>query len=290
MNYSLKLHKCQQHESFGYNDNGEPQYGVAIIRACPSNTCSSNTQGGCTKGYADFAVPLADFVSAYMQDQADNIQWDDRMDMDNFGQCTQYVGEGNDNNNGAYYYGPACTDDGRDIKVGLFADSYCYNPADVSFEDLSNGWTLPFSDGGLVSYDCLSCGEDYGNGYLNLKEMCATLYEDAVLKCEEWDIQHYYWDAITEVYRFGRDTTGCKRIGWMDKVDDSFSEWESILVLAFLVIGSVAGGFYYQKWWKKQKEDLEEIPEDEDEDMTEYHQHEDDDDDESEKKPQGTFA
>lgn len=250
MNYSLKLLKCEQEETFGYDDNGDPQYGVAIIRACPSNSCSDNKQGGCKSGFADLAVPLADFVAAYMEDQADNMQWDDQMNMENFAQCAQYDAENGDGN--YYYVGPSCTDDGLDIKLGLFSDAYCSTESSTSFEQISNGWTLPFSDGGLVSDECLPCG--YGdNGYLTLTDMCAELYEDSVLKCEEWDIQHYYWDAITEVYRFGQDTTGCKRIGWMDKSPEPFGEWASIFGLLFLVVGSVVGGYYYTEWWKERK-------------------------------------
>lgn len=261
MNYSLKLLKCEGEETFGSdNDDGVTQYGIAIVRACPTDSCSDNTQGGCTSGHADFAVPLMDFIAAYMEDQADNMQWDDASDVNNFAQCAQYEQEAYDDDQRYqtdYYIGPACTNDGLDIKLDVFSDAYCSKKADVDFEDISNGWELPFSDGGLVSDQCLTCGEDADgdddNSQLQLKEMCADFYEDATLKCEEWDIAHYYWDAITEVYRFGKDTTGCKRIGWMDKSPEPFSEWASIFALSFLVVGSIAGAVWYTMWWKQRK-------------------------------------
>jgi hypothetical protein len=255
MDYSIKLLKCEGGESLGtYDDDGNIQYGVAIVRACPS--CSGNKQGGCTSGYADFAVPLSDFVEAYMEDQADNMNWDDQMNVANFAQCAEYEQEqnGDDDGGGAsYYVGPACTSDFKNVKLGLFSDASCSVPSDESFEQISNGWTLPFSSGGLVSNQCLDCGYKGDDGVTYLKDMCAEIYEDSALVCEEWDIKHYYWDSITEVYRFGQDTTGCKRIAWMDKTPEPFSEWASVFAMAMLVVGSIAAAVWYTLWWTKRK-------------------------------------
>ena len=236
MNYSLKLFKCLPEESLAVSDDGTLSYGVAIIRACPKKSCSSSTQGGCKSDYAEFAVPLSDFVYAYYQDQNNG---------DGYAQCSAYA---QDSNGNQYYVGPTCTSDGKDIKLGLFKDAYCQQEVEKAKGiDISS---LPGYGGGLVDKQCLACGENGDDGY-QLKEMCATLYEDAKLKCEAWSISHYYWDAITEVYRFGRDTTGCKRIAWMDKSPAPFSEWGTIFVLTLLLVGSIAGGVYYTIWWKK---------------------------------------
>jgi hypothetical protein len=89
---------------------------------------------------------------------------------------------------------------------------------------------------------------------LDLKELCTTLYEDAPYKCEaDWPIQHYYWDAITEVYRFGQDKTGCRPISKMDTSIPPFNEWESIFFLSFLVIATIVGAVFYSRWWKTSK-------------------------------------
>jgi len=265
MNYSLKLFKCEAAESLSVNDNGVLNYGVAIVRACPHKSCSSSTQGGCKSGYADFAVPLTDFVEAYFQDQSNN--YDDQMNVAQFSQCAAYK---QDNQGVQYYVGPTCTSDGKNVRMALFTDEYCQSPVENNKNvDVS---AIPYYKGGLLSNQCLFCGENGNNGVYELKEMCATLYEDAKLKCEAWDINHYYWDAITEVYRFGKDTTGCKRIAWMDKSPPPFSEWGTIIVLSFLIIGSIAGGVYYTIWWKKQKANLEKIDDDEDDDEHDYHE------------------
>lgn len=261
VDFELKLLKCEGEVSLGMSDEGVLKYGVAIVRACPKNTCSSKTQGGCKKGHADFAIPLTDFVEAYIQDQADNMQWDDAQDMSNFAQCAAYNQDMDDQAQGEsqYYVGPGCTSNGKDIKLAVFDDQYCQTESSTSFEEISNGWTLPFSDGGLVSSQCLKCSEEDGNGGYGLKEMCATFYEDAALRCEEWDISHYYWDSITEVYRFGKDKTGCKYIDWMDK-SEPFSEWATIFFLSIMVIGSIAGAVYYTIWWKQGKYILPPVP------------------------------
>ena len=251
MNYQLKLLKCQSQESLGNSDQGMAQYGVAIVRACPQGSCSSRTQGGCTKGHADFAIPLTDFVQAYIQDQQGNMQLDDAVEdsqqIADFATCGLYTAD--DEAGVQYYVGPTCTSNGKDIKFGVFEDEYCLEESAASFQTISDGLTLPYSDGGLMSSQCLSCSQEDGS----LKEMCATFYEDAALKCEQWDISHYYWDSITLVYRFGKDTSGCKYIDWMDKSPPPFSEWATIVVLSILVVGSFTGAVYYTRWWKESK-------------------------------------
>jgi hypothetical protein len=237
--------KCEGEESLGMSDEGVLQYGVAIVRACPQYSCASKTQGGCTKGHADFAIPLEDFVQAYIQDQQANMQMDDAQQIGDYATCGLY--NGNNGGDVQYYVGPACTSHGKDIKLGVFEDEYCQTASKTTFAEISNGATLPYSDGGLVSKKCLSCSNEDGS----LKEMCSTFYEDAALKCEQWDISHYYWDSITLVYRFGKDQTGCKYIDWMDKSDPGFTEWATIVMLLIMVFGSFTGAVYYTRWWKE---------------------------------------
>jgi hypothetical protein len=274
------------------------------------------------------------------------MQWDDdRMDMDNFAQCAQYESEENDDgnnggdddaNNNKYYVGPACTSDAMDIKLDLFSDAYCRKPSTTkTFEELSNGWTLPFSTGGLVSTNCVSCEDDGANdndggeggdgGDYQSSDLCLELYQDAQYKCENdgFATTHYYYDAITEIYRYGRDTTGCRPINRLIKVSETRSEVGEILFVSFLVIVSVVGVVGYTMWWKEstyyylydiylfvdgafivlylfshtlfhyyitEKATLEKIDsEDETGDEADYHQ-QDDDDDDDDRSPVGAFA
>jgi hypothetical protein len=351
--YSVKLIKCDQDVSLNdysnsnnNNDDGgndddssSSQYGVVVFRMCPSNSCKNNNQNGCTSGYADFAISLGDFVNYYLEDQQDNMQWDDdRMDLDNFAQCVEYETEndGNDNdddaNQNAYYIGPSCTSDALDIKLDLFSDAYCRKPSTTkTFQELSNGWTLPFSDGGLVSTNCVSCegndnanGEgdgDGGDGDYQASDLCLELYQDSQFKCENdgFATTHYYYDAITEIYRYGRDTTGCRPINRLIKVTETHSEVGEILFVSFLVIVSVVGVVAYTMWWKEstyyytclymypisicgltttvfwyysgkatlEKIDSDDVDGDGDDD---YHQQDEDDHDSDDRRPVGAFA
>ena len=253
MDYSFKFMSCipdQVLTDADYNDH----FGVVIFRLCPSNKCSNNN--GCSSGYADFAVDVGTYVDAFLTDQADNVNWDDKFDGDEFGQCVEYEVENDDGGNGEaveYYVGPGCTADGTGVKMGVYEDQYCYTESQTSFENISNGWSLPYSGGGLVSTQCTDCTDEYGA----LREMCLDLYDDSPYRCEaEFDFKHYYYNTNFEMYRYGQDTTGCTKIDVMQNPKSSFSQeavWtDAVLVVMLLIV--TAGGFaWYSTWWKKRK-------------------------------------
>lgn len=278
-NYSIKIKECHSDITLGYNDNGYPSYGVVVFRMCPTNDCSDNGQPACKNGYADFAVDIGTYVAAMMDDQADNMQWDDNYgDLADYANCAQYQVDGD--NDLSYYIGPSCSSDGAGIGLALFTDAYCSELAGTTFEQVSNGWSMPYSDGGLVTTQCTSC---YDNDQGALKDLCTGLYDNAAYRCEEeWSVDsHYYYDPITEVNKYGKDTTGCKSIAHFNWTRPKVNVFEELFFAIFLVAIAVGGWLYYDAWWKKQKESLERIDtdsEDEDEDGDEYHAHEDDDD------------
>lgn len=278
MDYSIKFTQCLQEynldlDAAGDNDDNAAQFGVIIFRLCPSDKCYSNNDGTtkdvCDSGYAEFAISLQDFVDSYLEDQRDNMMedgnWDDQGNLDDFAYCSQYYPEEQEENeNGyvaSYYVGPACSEDGLSVRLGLFKDEYCsrlYDSSRTTFESVSGGWSLPFADGGLVSTNCISCVvDDDGNNNNNnadLRDLCLNLYEYAPYKCEtEWgDVTHYYWDEITEIYRYGKDETGCRPISKMTYMPEPKpNELASIIILSLLVIGSVVGAIAYSIWWKK---------------------------------------
>lgn len=274
MDYSLKFMKCipdQFLTDADYNDH----FGVVIFRLCPSNKCSND--GGCKSGYADFAIDVGTYVDSYLEDQADNMNWDDKFDGGDFGQCTEYELEGDDDNNDvAYYIGPGCTEDGTSVKMGLYEDKYCYSESETSFETLSNGWSLPYGSGGLVSTQCIGCTDNDGQ----IRDMCVDLYDAAPYRCEaEFDFQHYYYDTNFEMYRYGQDTTGCTKIDVMRKPRSKFSNeavWTDAILAVMLLVVTAAGYAWYSTWWSKQKENLEKIDDDEDDEA--YHLEDEDGD------------
>ena len=250
---NIQMVHCYQDQGiYDYDSNAVQQNGVVVLRVCDdANACGCKSSQG-----SEIAVSLAQYVEAFMEDQQDNVQgWDDdQMDVGNWAQCAEYEQDNDNGNNGnAYYVGPSCSDDGLDIRLALFDDEYCSTPTSTTttFSDISNGWTLPFADGGLVSTECQECTDNDNGG---LKDLCLNLYQEATYKCENADTipGHYYWDAITLVNRFGNDQTGCRPIALLEgKPTQPFTEWMTLFVLAVLVIGSVAGAIYYTIWWKE---------------------------------------
>lgn len=278
MDYSLKFVKCipdQVLTDADYKDH----FGVVIFRLCPSNTCNSNNNDGCNSGYADFAVDVGTYVEAFLEDQQDNMNWDDEnFDGDEFGQCAQYEGDNDDDNgDNAYYIGPGCTADGSGVKMGVYEDKYCYEESETTFETISNGWSLPYNEGGLVSTQCTDCTDDDGA----IREMCLDLYDYSPHRCESnLEYTHYYYDTNFEIYRYGKDETGCTSIDVMQNPRSQFSSeavWTDAVLVVIVLISSVVGFYYYSIWWKKQKENLEKIDEEDDDDDSQYRREDDDD-------------
>jgi len=203
------------------------------------------------------------------------MNWDDKFDGDDFGQCTQYEGENDDangNNDIAYYIGPGCSEDGTGVKMGVYEDEYCYEESGTSFETISNGWSLPYNDGGLVSTQCTDCTDDDGG----IREMCLDLYDYSPHRCEaELEYTHYYYDLNFEMYRYGKDETGCSKIEVIQNPKGKFSSeavWTDAILVVILLIGTVVASYYYSVWWKDQKENLQKI---DDEDDSQYRLDED---------------
>lgn len=246
-NYSMILHECHSDISLFPNDE-YPIYGAVVFRMCPSNSCNAGAKQACKSGYADFAVDIGTYVTAIMNDQEDNMNWDDQFgDWANYAECAQYDQE----NGGKYYVGPTCTSDKKNIRLAVFDEYTCQTESSTSFSSISNGWTLPYSSGGMVPSACISCYDENANGP---SEMCTNLYDYAAYRCEsDWDIDHFYWNAITEVNKYGQDTTGCGTIEHFNYTKPKINVIGE-LFFVFVLIGIAVGGYlYYRKWWDESK-------------------------------------
>jgi hypothetical protein len=245
-NYQLKLVSCVAGEQVRDPETGEYEYNAAIFRLCPEG-CDDDNAKGCSSGHGDYIVGLNSFVDAYFEDQRDNMNYDDNFDVSEYVECREYEAENDDGNNNGnqypYYIGPACTEDGLDVKLQVYSDEYCSAvPEDVTFESISNGWSLPYESGGLVSTNCLSC-QEYDDGNYELKEMCMNLYEFAG-KCEtNMESYHYYGkqegscDYITSLMPASKSGGGAgKAVGWV--------------IFVLVVVGAFSA---YVMWWKKKK-------------------------------------
>ncbi len=73
-NFSLKYQGCNNIQQ--WNTNADDEYDVKIktsriarFRLCPFKYCSSRKSMGCTKGYGDYVVDINTYVSAYVEAQ-----------------------------------------------------------------------------------------------------------------------------------------------------------------------------------------------------------------------------
>jgi len=250
-NYNLKFVSCDKSLQMK-NEDGDYTYGAAILRLCPTESgCDNDSAGGCKEGYGDFAVSIEDYVDAYFEDQEDNMNWDDNFDGNKYAKCEEYEPEveGDDNpyENYEFFIGAACADDGDDIKLGFFSDDTCQTDSEISFGDVSNGWTLPYSSGGLVSKNCADCleyNEDEG-GY-ELREMCTELYENANMKCEE---------NMQFASQYGQDVSSCEAISELlprsaKSGGGGAGKFFAWLLFIILIVGILG----YIMWWRKKKQ------------------------------------
>lgn len=239
-NYKMKMVSCKAGEMVKNQENGEYEYNAIVYRMCPSSgDCDDDKETGCKEGYGDYVVGLNTFVQAYMEEQAENMGDDDNFRLDEYAECREYENDNDDGNGYAYYIGPACTEDGTDVKLELYYDEACTQvPEDVTFEDISNGWTMPYSDGGVVSTSCGSCMDVNDDGEYELREMCERLYEESA-KCET-EMEYYGY--------YGKQEGACE---YIETLLPSKSGSGSLGFLAFIVIIAAFGGYAF--WWKKKK-------------------------------------
>lgn len=235
-NYSIKMIGCAEGEKYQNPESGEYEASSVIFRLCPADTCET----ACNKGYGDFVVGLNSYVEAWLEDKEDDMNGDDDANDFNiaeYSECREYeVDNGDDDANAdqyenyQFYVGPSCGDN-DDIKLGLYTEYTCTTESeDVTFADISNGWTLPYSTGGLVTDSCESCAGYNDNGEYELSEMCTQLYQNAASRCESGMEFSYYGD-----------TSGCEVISAMlPSTGGSGAKIFGWVLLVFVVGGAVA--------------------------------------------------
>ena len=242
-NYSIKLMSCIQGEQVINYENGEMDSSTVTFRLCPSDSCDADSSMGCDSGYGDFAIGINVFLEAYMDQQQQNDQYygnemlvynqnGQEFDAQEYMECKEYNveqdenqqqqynynynynynnGQNNNNNNNGYYenaqffIGPSCSTDGTTISLGMYMDEACSYPAQASFADIAYGWDsgLPFSDGGLISMNCVACYGPNENYEWELSEMCTESYQSSTSRCEvNMETTSYY----------GQNTQGCSYI------------------------------------------------------------------------------
>jgi len=115
------------------------------------------------------------------------------------GNQNMYYGNNNKDGDFNFFIGPGCSENGTSIALQMYMDDECTYSFEVEFSAFAPAWeTLPFSDGGLVSMDCVSCyGADNDNN-MEVSEMCIQEFQSSVARCEEsMETDNYYHYSST---------------------------------------------------------------------------------------------
>lgn len=247
--YSLKLLSCKSGETYINPENGEYEYSSVVFRLCPADSCSNDASGGCSSGYGDFVVGLNSFVQEYLEAKREEMQGDDGFNMEELGECREYEvdQDADDENENAYQYflGPACSEDGTDIKVEMYLDEDCSQVSEeTTFEEISNGVSMPYESGGLVGYGCESCMAYNDNGEYELSEMCMKLYENSG-KCES---------SMDTFSQYGKQEESCEFIESLVPKKSGVGAGKAI-GWTFFILVVLGGGFVGWTMYKKSKDD-----------------------------------
>lgn len=244
-NYNLKMLYCKSGEAYVNPQDGSYEYGSVVFRLCPtSGNCDDTSSTGCSKGYGDFVVGINSFVQSYLEAKKEDMQQDDSFNVDEFGECREYKADQDIDDdsikNTQFYVGPACSSDGTTIVLDMFTDEDCKTKStEVSFETVSNGLSLPYTTGGLVSNYCESCTATNDNGETEISEMCTNLYEFSG-KCESnMESSHYS----------GKNVASCEFIeALLPKQKKSAGKAVGWVFFTLVILGaSFAGYSFYKK-------------------------------------------
>jgi hypothetical protein len=127
--YSIKMISCLAGEQSVNYERGQVESSTVVFRLCPAKSCSSNSTMGCDAGYGDYAVGINTFAEAFVESVRDNYQYYQINQMQEyFRECKALEGGGG-GGGGNYYYsggytyiGPACSADGKNIRLATFSD------------------------------------------------------------------------------------------------------------------------------------------------------------------------
>jgi len=141
--YSLKFQGCHHISQWNGDVDEEEDVRIATkrlvrFRLCPSGSCSSENDGGCSSGYGDYVIDMNTYLEAYFQSV--EAYWENKCQALEEGACACDADDNNDDEkcqydcfvaNGVEEYcaegNPYVDDDGDDVKFELEEYMECKN-------------------------------------------------------------------------------------------------------------------------------------------------------------------
>jgi len=180
-------YNCEQVRENCYYDDEYQCYAQAGLDYCMDDENENNQDGQMEFNLEE----AAECRELEVDDEA--LQWYYYNQQQENNQQNYNYNQNNGQNQMQLFLGPYCSDDGKNIFLGVFHDEMCSYPAPAgTYEKFSYGQALPYSEENLIDSDCISCKEpqnqdDQNNGDQDdedeVLEICERLYEDAG-KCE----------------------------------------------------------------------------------------------------------
>jgi hypothetical protein len=215
-NYTIRFSSCHSIANLDRNGAGAKNQIAAKFHLCPgSGSCNKK----CSSKGAEYMADMIDFVEAFLQSkkyvceiQKENCQYycnknggyythsclytclsdagyglcnqgeNNDFYPGNYVQCQKLV-LGDSGNNDQYYIGAYCANNGKEVRLGVFTNSFCTKMAPKGTYEKLYGSSLPYSTTSIVSNDCLSCKQVYNNQGGQVTEACQNLYQVSA-KCE----------------------------------------------------------------------------------------------------------
>jgi hypothetical protein len=250
-NYAVKIVGCATGEQYTNPESNEVEYSTVVYRLCPVDSCEDDSTHGCKKGYGDFTVGLNTFVQEWLEDKRENMQQDDMFKVEQLAECRDYKVDNDAQEEGeeelVYYVGPSCGTERAEIVLGLFSEYTCTTKAEKTFEEISNGWSLPYSTtgAGIVTQACETCAGYDDQGNYGVSDMCMQIFAGASKKC---------MTGMESLNSYGADDSGCSYIQELIPKTKSSKAGAAVgwTIFALVIVGAAAYG--YTKWWLKKKQ------------------------------------
>ena len=223
--YSLKFATCQKVQRFSIDAVQRGEYSsmvtddIVVLRLCPSRSCSTKAQYGCSSGYGEYALTASQYMTIIMkyefakkerfcsfcsdcgssynkynsntcytysnqcQNTCTNNNYynnnDDDGSIDNY---LKYTSCEKMQYNGNYYWvKPNCDTDGK-VGMGIYYDNYCEQYAGDEI-DVSNYLSSDFNSdlfSAAQAIDCIECSESVSsNGMINDKHCYCFIFDQS---------------------------------------------------------------------------------------------------------------